>query len=345
MNEDKTPFKLGFRMPAEWERHEATWLSWPKDPLTFPNDIIKRVEQIYVEMIEALQEGERVELLVDDKKTEDHVLRLISTKKNLRFHKIKSADVWMRDYGPIFVKNFKVAATKWMFNAWGRKYDELLKDNESGMEICKMAKLQIFEPKIVLEGGSIDVNGRGSGLTTKQCLLNKNRNPKLSAAQIERYLHDFLGVTDPIWLSEGISGDDTDGHVDDIARFVDERTVICMIEENKRDANHAALEQNFEFLKRCKDQDGRSLSVVPVQMPNKLKTDGGRLPASYANFYIGNRAVLVPIFGDEKKDRAALSKIGRFFPGRKVVGINCTELVYGFGGIHCVTQQQPAGGL
>ena len=346
MTEEKTPFELGFHMPAEWERHEATWLSWPKDPLTFPENIIDQVENIYVKMIEALQKGERVELLVDDQKTEDRVSGLLSSKSNVRFHKIKSADVWMRDYGPIFVKNSNiVAATKWIFNAWGKKYDELLRDNESGMEVCKATKLRVFEPGIVLEGGSIDVNRRGSCLTTKQCLLNKNRNPNLNAAQIEKYLHDYLGVTNPIWLSEGISGDDTDGHVDDIARFVNENTVVCMVEEDKNDDNFAALRQNHEFLKQFRYEDRRALEVIPVRMPNKLVTDDGRLPASYANFYIGNSAVLVPTFDDPRRDEESLSKLRELFPKRQVVGISCGELVYGFGGIHCVTQQQPVGGL
>jgi agmatine deiminase len=345
MNGKKTPFQLGFSMPAEWERHEATWLSWPKDPLTFPENIIDRVEQIYVKMIETLQRGERVDLLVDDQKTEDKVAGLLSSKNNVRFHKIKSADVWMRDYGPIFVKNSTaVAATKWTFNAWGEKYDELLRDNESGGEICKASKLQVFEPGIVLEGGSIDVNGLGCCLTTKQCLLNKNRNPNLDAVQIEKFLHDYLGVKKTIWLSRGISGDDTDGHVDDIARFVKKNTVICMVEENKNDGNYSALKQNFEFLKQLTDRDER-LEVIPIKMPNKLETQDGRLPASYANFYVGNDAVLLPIFNDAKKDDEALAKLEELFPRRQIVGIYCRELVYGLGGIHCVTQQQPTRGL
>lgn len=333
-------------MPAEWERHEATWISWPKDPLTFPESIIDRVEQTYIQMIETLQKGERVELLVDDQKTEDRVTGLLSSKNNMRFHRIKSADVWIRDYGPIFVKKSSaIAATKWIFNAWGEKYDELLRDNESGMEICKTTKLRVFEPGIVLEGGSIDINGRGLCLTTKQCLLNKNRNPSLNEVQIEKYLHDYLGITKTIWLSRGISGDDTDGHVDDITRFVNENTVVCMVEEDRNDDNHVVLRQNHEFLKQFKDQDGIALEVISIRMPNKLEVQDGKLPASYANFYIGNNAVLVPIFGDSKKDEEALSKLRELFPRRQVVGINCRELVYGFGGIHCVTQQQPTGGL
>jgi agmatine deiminase len=329
-------------MPAEWEKHEATWLSWPKDPLTFPEDIIERVEQIYVQMIEALKVGERIDLLVDDDKTEDRVASLIS-KKNLRFHKIRSADVWMRDYGPIFVRNStKVAAIKWTFNAWGRKYDELMRDNSSGSEICNVINHQVYEPNMVLEGGSIDTNGEGTCLTTKQCLLNKNRNPKLNMDSIEKYLHDYLGFTNFVWLSEGIVGDDTDGHIDDIARFVSKDTVVCMIENDREDENYAALKLNYELLKKSKDQDGAPLKVVTMEMPDILKTDdGGRLPASYANFYIGNAAVLVPVFGNEKRDQKALSIIEELFPSKKILGINCRELVYGFGGIHCVTQQQP----
>ncbi len=340
MNE-KTPFELGFRMPAEWEKHAATWLSWPKDPLTFPEKIIDRVEEIYVEMIEALQKGERVELLVDDEKTEGRVVGLLS-KNNVRFHKIRSADVWMRDYGPIFVKNSEeVAATKWIFNAWGDKYDELLRDNGTGMEICNEVRCRLFEAGVVLEGGSVDVNGSGSILTTRQCLLNKNRNPKLDARKIEEYLHDYLGVTNTIWLDRGIAGDDTDGHVDDVARFVSETRVVCMLEESKADENYSALRENHETLKKCKDRDGRPLEITTIRMPDKLDVGDGRLPASYANFYIANSAVLVPIFGSEKKDDEALAKLADIFPGRRIVGINCRELVYGFGAIHCVTQQQP----
>jgi agmatine deiminase len=342
LQETKLPFDLGFSMPAEWEKHDATWISWPKDPLTFPGDIIDRVEQIYLAMIRALQKGERVEVLVDDEKTAYRVASMLSSKGNVTLHQIKTADVWVRDYGPIFVKKpGEIAATKWIFNAWGGKYDELLRDNLSGKEICKKVDVKVFEPNMVLEGGSIDVNGRGSCLTTRQCLLNKNRNPQFSTNQIEKYLHDYLGITHPIWLGEGIAGDDTDGHVDDIARFVNEKTVVCMIEEDSSDENYAPLQKNYELLKEARDQDGNPLEVIPLKMPGKIDTSGERLPASYANFYVGNSTVLVPIFG-HKNDDAALAKLTEVFPGREVVGINCIELVYGFGGIHCVTQQQPS---
>ena len=215
------PRSLGYRMPAEWEKHEATWLVWPKDPDTFPKGIIEPVEESYIKIIRTLAKGEKVNLFVDDKATEGKILSMLSNKKNIFFHHIKSADVWVRDYGPIFVKkNSEVAATKWIFNSWGNKYKELLMDNETGMQIAKLAKKKIFEPGIVLEGGSIETNGLGTCITTEQCLLNKNRNPNLSKEDIEEYLKGCLGFENFIWLKNGIEGDDTDGHVDDIARFV-----------------------------------------------------------------------------------------------------------------------------
>jgi agmatine deiminase len=340
----ETPFKLGYSMPAEWEEHEATWLSWPKDPTTFPAETIGKVESIYIEMIDALSEGERVNVLVNDAETEKKIASMIRSDRNVSFPKIKSVDVWIRDYGPIFVKNKRsgrAAATKWQFNAWGNKYEDLLADNEAGLEVAKLTKSRIFEPKIVLEGGSIDFNGMGTLLTTKQCLLNRNRNPSLSAGELEIYLNEYLGATNVIWLEEGIAGDDTDGHVDDIARFVSSDTIICMVEDDSSDPDHNALRRNFELLHKAHDQSGEELNVLPVPMPKrKLKFQGYRLPASYANFYIANSAVLIPTYGDPNDD-VALDSIGKYFPTRKKLGIECSSLVFGFGSIHCVTQQQP----
>lgn len=227
------------------------------------------------------------------------------------------------------------------FNAWGNKYDELLADNRAGMDVARASGVEVLEPGVVLEGGSIDTNGRGTCLTTEQCLLNRNRNPQLTREQIEGYLHRYLGFTNIVWLKEGIAGDDTDGHVDDIARFVADRSVVCMVEEDPRDENYEALRQNLALLRAARDEQGRDLEVVPVQMPRKNVGGDERLPASYANFYIGNSVVLVPTF-DDVNDGPALEKIAEAFPGRKVVGIDCQALVYGFGGIHCVTQQQPS---
>jgi agmatine deiminase len=341
----EAPFELGFSMPAEWAKHDSTWLSWPKNPLTFPPEIVSKVETAYVEMIEALARGERVDLIVDDERTEDRVRSMLSPR-NVTFRKIKSADVWIRDYGPIFVrgKGHAVAATKWEFNAWGSKYDDLLPDNATGQKVALSTGLRVFETGVVLEGGSIDVNGRGTLLTTEQCLLNKNRNPQLGKAQIEALLHDYLGAESVVWLGSGVAGDDTDGHVDDVARFVNEDTVICMTEPDPGDANHVALKRDNALLTRHRDDEGRRLEVVPVAMPREVDADGGRLPASYANFYIGNSAVLVPVFGDAKRDSAAIETLSEFFHGRRIVPVGCRELVYGFGGIHCVSQQQPAPG-
>lgn len=339
---DNTPKNLGYRMPAEWEKHQATWLAWPKDPETFPKGIIELVEASYVKIIEALAAGEIVNVLVDNKEMEEKALNmLLNSSKNVFFHHIRTADVWMRDYGPIFIrKRGQVAATKWIFNSWGNKYEELKKDNEVGMEIAKLTKNQIFEPGIILEGGSIDTNGLGTCLTTGQCLLNKNRNPHLNKGQIESYLRDNLGFTNIIWLKEGIVGDDTDGHVDDIARFVNKDTIVCMIEDNTSDENYNALRENIKLLEKSHDQKGKKINVIPLPMPRRVEILGRRVPASYANFYIGNSAVLLPIFND-KNDKKAVSIMSKLFPDRKVVGVECGALAYGYGGIHCITQQQP----
>ncbi len=337
----KKPKDFGFMMPAEWEKHEATWLAWPKDPDTFPKGIIEPVEEAYIKIISALAKGEKVNVLVDDKGDEDKILSMLPSKENVFIHHIKSVDVWVRDYGPIFIKKVnEIAATKWVFNSWGNKYRELLMDNETGMQIAKLTKKKIFEPGIVLEGGSIETNGFGTCITTEQCLLNRNRNPKLSKEDIEEYLKGYLGFENIIWLKGGIEGDDTDGHIDDIARFVNKNTVVCMVEENQNDENYKNLKENFGILKKSRDQDGKKINVIPIQMPRKIEIPERRLAASYANFYIGNAVVLVPAFND-KNDKNAISIIGKFFPGKEVIGINCKDLVYGYGGIHCITQQQP----
>ncbi|MDV3243865.1 MAG: agmatine deiminase family protein [Nitrososphaerales archaeon] len=338
----KSPFSMGYRMPAEWERHEGTWLTWPKNLETFSTVQIEAVRRSFTEMIVELCEGERVDLLVDDERMEKSAASSVGSNSNLVFHRIRSADVWIRDYGPIFVKNRSVAATKWVFNSWGGKYDDLRPDDETGLAVARQTGLKVFEAGAVLEGGSVDVNGRGTLLTTKQCLLNKNRNPGLSATQIEGLLRDYLGATKVIWLDSGIVGDDTDGHIDDVARFVTKDTVVCMAESDRGDANHAPLADNLELLRRAKTADGRRLNVVPLEMPDPVDSEYGRHPASYANFYVANSVVLVPTF-DSPNDEKALVALERLFPSRKVVGVDCRALVRGLGTVHCVTQQQPAG--
>ncbi|VVC03316.1 Agmatine deiminase [Candidatus Bilamarchaeum dharawalense] len=332
-------------MPAEWEPHEATWLSWPKDPETFPDPVLPKVEKIYIDMINALHEKEKVHLLVNDEKTQDRVQKMlddVGVKNNVFLHKIKTVDVWMRDYGPIFVKNTeKVKITKWIFNAWGGKYEELMEDNSVVDNISPLVGgMEIVRPGIILEGGSIDVNGQGTLLTTEQCLLNQNRNHTLSRQQIEDHLKQHLGISNIVWLKEGIAGDDTDGHIDDIARFVNQKTVLCAVEESKSDENYAILHNNLETLKNAKDQNGESFEVKELPMPGVVSSPYGRLPASYANFYIGNGAVLLPVF-KHKNDEKAISLLQECFPDRKIVPIYCEPLVWGLGAIHCVTQQQP----
>ena len=348
-DQKETPHQLGYRMPAEWEPHEGTWIAWPKNPDSFPKELLPEVEKTYVEVIRALIPNEKVNLLVDDSGEERRIIKVLNAAginfANLSIHKIRTADVWFRDYGPIFIarnsgKGKEVACTHWIFNAWGNKYDELKADTNIP-NLMPKGDCRSFEVPMVLEGGSIDTNGKGTFLTTEQCLLNKNRNPSLSRTQIEKYLSDYLGASKIIWLKDGIEGDDTDGHVDDLARFVNDNTVLCSFEENSHDTNSTALRENFNLLKNATDQDGNKLNIVTLPMPDPVKYNGIRLPASYSNFYIANNVVLVPVFGD-KNDTLALSTISRLFQGRKVIGINCRALVYGFGAIHCVTQQQPA---
>lgn len=346
-----TPLQLGYHMPAEWERHDAIWLSWPYDLDSFPQ--IDRVEQAYVAMIKAIHESELINLLVTDELMQNRVLDLLRNagvnSRQVKFHTMSYADVWFRDYGPIFVVNrerCKMAMINWIFNAWGEKYTDLMGDTRIPCQINDDLKLDCFQPGIVLEGGSIDVNGCGTVLTTEQCLLNKNRNPLLNKEEIETYLREYLGASKIIWLKQGIEGDDTDGHVDDIARFIDPTTVLCAYENDPEDENYLPLKENYELLSMETDQDGYPLKVIKLPMPGRVEWEGDdrgsrRLPASYANFYIGNDVVLVPIF-DHKNDQEALRIIREAIPDRKVVGINCRDMVYGQGTIHCVSQQQPA---
>jgi agmatine deiminase len=339
----KTPRELGYSMPAEWSKHEATWLAWPHDPTTFTSGV-EKVEETFVQIISLLHKDEYVNLFVKDHFMKQKVSALLESNnvdlKQVKFFEFGYADVWFRDYGPIFVKqNTDLAMVHWTFNSWGEKYEELMKDAQIPHVINKFMRLLCFEPGIVLEGGSIDVNGAGTILTTEQCLLNKNRNGCLKKEEIEKFLKDFLGVTHVIWLKSGIAGDDTDGHVDDLARFVNPTTVVCGYDEGDGE-NSEALRKNYELLCQSTDQDGKKLQVLKLPMPGKIAYDGKRLPASYTNFYIGNRTVLVPTFESEN-DTVAISILQKLFPKRNVVGVDCVDLICGFGAIHCISQQQP----
>ena len=336
-----TPASLGYIMPAEWEKHDATWLSWPKDPNTFPSDILPKVEAAYKKMVESLSQGEEVRILVDDAKSEGRVREKLGKVGSVSFVQIRTVDVWVRDYGPTYIKGKDVALVKWAFNAWGNKYDDLLPDNESGEELAESTGLKVFRPGAVLEGGSIDVNGRGSVMTTEQCLLNPNRNPGLRRNAIESVLRENLGVKKVIWLRRGIEGDDTDGHIDDVARFVGPRSLVIAGEADVSDSNHGALEDDLDILEASTDEDSRALEVHKLPMPHRITSAGGRLPASHLNFYIGNSCVLVPTFGGES-DKEALRALGGLFPKKEAVGVDCRALAYGLGTIHCVTQQAPA---
>ncbi len=332
-------------MPAEWEKHSAVWLSWPHDTTSFPH--LEKAEESFAEFIKEISTSEKVELQVLNEVMQDHVTDMLETRgvdmSQVNFNPANYADIWFRDYGPIFVTNKEtkeLAMAKWTFNAWGNKYKILLKDNEIPYVMNAKMKLPMFEAGIVMEGGSIEVNGKGTLMTTEQCLLNKNRNPNLKREQIEKYLADYLGVRHFIWLKEGIEGDDTDGHIDDIARFVNETTVLCAYEEDTASPDHAILKENFEILQKSTDQDGNPLTVIKLPTPGKISAHEEPLPASYANFYIGNTKVLAPTFGTEN-DQKALDIIQSVFPDRKVVGIDATYLVYGLGTFHCMSQQQP----
>ena len=299
-------------------------------------------------MIQLLSPQERVCLLVNDEPTRQDVIRRLTNARaaldNVTIFQIPTVDVWMRDYGPTFVirdsQESALAFNDCIFNGWGGKYESYEEDEQIAKEIASLLRVPVFNHPVVLEGGSIEVNGLGTCLTTEQCLLNKNRNPHMSRREIEEFLKDSLGVDQVIWLGQGIVGDDTDGHIDDIARFVNPATIVCIVEENSKDTNYSLLQQNLERLQAARDQNDHKLSIVPLPCPGPVYYEGARLPASYANFYIANGVVLVPLF-DDPCDVKALGILHELFPDRKVVGLPCTAVVAGLGAIHCITQQEP----
>jgi agmatine deiminase len=344
-----TPAEAGYRLPAEWEPHAATWIGWPHNTTDWPGKF-PPIPWVYGEIIRRLAEGEIVETLVESKAHEASARRILTRVGvdlgHVRFHRLLTDRGWTRDSGPAFIvragKAPRVAVAHFGFNGWA-KYDDWKKDRKIALWAAKKLELPVFSSRIVLEGGSIDVNGRGTLLTTEECLLDPTvqvRNPALDRAGYERVFRDYLCAGNVVWLNRGIAGDDTHGHVDDLCRFVDATTVLACREGNPKDENYAALEENRERLEGARLEDGRKLSVVALPMPAPLFLDGRRLPASYANFYVGNAAVLVPTFNDPK-DRVALGILAEVFPGRPVLGIHAVDLVWGLGTIHCLTRQQP----
>jgi agmatine deiminase len=349
MPDSPTPAALGFRMPAEWAPHRGTWLSWPHKEASWPGKF-EPVPGIFARMVQELARVEEVHINVSGPDMEESVRTLLARERaelgRVRFHHHPTNDAWCRDHGPIFLQRtvdgrWEEAIVDWDYNAWGGKYPPYDLDDVIPSRIGAELGLPVFHPGIVMEGGSIDVNGRGTLLTTEACLLNPNRNPALTRAQIEQYLCAYLGVEHILWLGDGIAGDDTDGHVDDLSRFVDPTTVVTVVEEDPGDENYEPLQENLQRLRSMTDQDGRPLRVELLPMPRPLFHDGQRLPASYANFYVANGLVLVPGY-DADQDAKAEAILRRLFPGRRIVVMDCTDLVWGLGAFHCVTQQWPA---
>ena len=341
----ETPAALGYRMPAEWEQHAATWLSWPRrEGISFP-DSFDRVLQALRAMVEALIESEQVCINICNGAHEAEARAVLDglSMERITFYRIPTNEPWCRDHGPIFLTRNadpRLAIVDWDYNAWGGKYPPCDLDEVVPTRAAQFLDVPVFYPRMILEGGSIEVNGAGALLTTESCLLNPNRNPSLGRAEIEQRLRDYFGIQEILWLAEGIEGDDTDGHIDDLARFVSEHTVVMVVEENREDENYQPLQENLARLSEMKI-DQRQIEIIALPMPKKIVRERLRLPASYANFYVANTCVIVPTFADPA-DETALSILRKVFPTRRVIGIDCRELIWGLGTFHCLTQQQPA---
>jgi agmatine deiminase len=345
---DKTPKDLSYYFPAEFSRHDATWLSWPHKEASWPGKI-KSIYPVYAEFIKLVAEGEQVNINVLDEAMKQEALRYLSSAsadiKKINFFIHPTNDAWCRDHGPAFVINPRAEIKKlvidWGYNAWGGKYPPFELDDNIPTLIANHYNIPVIYPGIIMEGGSVEFNGRGTVITTTSCLLNTNRNPQLTQKQIESYLHNYYGVENILWLGDGIIGDDTDGHIDDLTRFVNDNTVVTVVEENSKDENYDILQENLKLLSRLRLEDGKQINVVELPMPAAVVYDDIRLPASYANFYIANKYVIVPTFRDKNDDRA-LQILQSCFPDRKVVGLDSWDIIWGLGSFHCLSQQEPA---
>jgi agmatine deiminase len=348
MSLSETPKQLGYYFPAEFAQHSATWLSWPHKEASWPGKI-ETIFPVYANFIKLVAEGEKVNINVADEKMKrkalEHLQGANADLKNIEFFFHPTNDAWCRDHGPAFLINPKAEQKKiivdWGYNAWGGKYPPFDLDDNIPTLIGKRFNIPVLYPGIVMEGGSVEFNGKGTLLTTTSCLLNENRNPHLSQKQIEEYLYNYYGVDHVLWLGDGIAGDDTDGHIDDLTRFVNENTVITVVEKNKKDANYKPLQENLKALQKLRLENGKQLNVAELPMPSALVYEDMRLPASYANFYICNKYVVVPTFRD-KNDEKALIILEACFPDRKVVGLDSQDIIWGLGSFHCLSQQEPA---
>jgi agmatine deiminase len=338
-----SPAGLGYRFPAEWEPHAATWLSWPHNPATWP-DKFEPIPAVWQELVLTLAEFEPVRVLAGGAAVMAEAQKLVGGHKNVTLHDIVTNDVWERDHGAMFLvgpADLPPALVDWEYNAWGGKYPPFDKDNDVPRQVAKITGRQRYTPGIILEGGAIDGNGEGTLLTTEECLLNPNRNTQLGRAEIEQYLADYCAARKVIWLGSGIAGDDTDGHIDELARFVGPTTVVCAIEPDPQDDNYEPLADNYGRLRVARDALDRPLEVIPIPLPRPIFHEGQQLPASYMNFYIANGVVIVPQF-DDPTDKAACETLARLFPDRQIRGLRAVDLAWGLGAYHCITQQQPA---
>lgn len=343
-----TPKDLGYYFPAEFAQHTATWLSWPHKEASWPGKI-DAVYAPYCRFIQLLAESEKVCINVNDERMKQvamqHLQKAGADTSQVEFFFHPTNDAWCRDHGPAFLINPKAGEQKaivdWDYNAWGNKYSPFDQDDVIPSLIGKRLNLPVYHPGIVMEGGSVEFNGKGSLITSTACLLNPNRNPSLDQQQIEWYLQHFYGVEQVLWIDKGIEGDDTDGHIDDTVRFTNEDTVLTVMEENRNDVNYTLLQHNLQQLKKMRLLNGKQLNIIELPMPDPVEYQNQRLPASYANFYICNQSVVVPTFRCNKDDKA-LQIIQQCFPSRKVVGIDSTEIIWGLGSFHCLSQQEPA---
>ncbi|CAN5169675.1 agmatine deiminase family protein [soil metagenome] len=344
----RTPLESGYFFPAEWEKHKSTWLSWPHKEASWPGKI-DSIYPVYIDFIKYLSQDERVNINVNDEAMRAQVSSKM-TEAGINLQKIRffihpTNDAWCRDHGPTFLINPKRSPSKiivdWNYNAWGDKYPPYDLDDIIPSLIGQSQNIPVFHPGVIMEGGSVEFNGQGTILTTSACLLNKNRNPHLNQKDIEGFLRNYYGVDQILWLKDGILGDDTDGHIDDLTRFFNSDSVLTVIEEDKSDENYLPLQENLKTLKKLRLLNDKQLNIVELPMPDPVFHEDQRLPASYANFYIANNKVIVPLFHC-KKDEIALEILQQCFPDRKIIGMNSVDLIWGLGSFHCLSQQEPS---